>query len=385
VRWGAFCRFAGALRRFGRCEYQAGAPPRKTRCRSILAKIIVIDFCRVYSPRVVARNLNLKGDTLMSCPYCASRASDSADHIFPQFLGGRATVPACNQCNSTFGHTIEASAFEHFKDWMFVFRRSGMVPPRPMIWKGVVIDDSGRRYDVDQDFHAVLSKPIITRDGEDQISRVEGSPKEVTKIAKSLQEKGAKFTEPKVSNITIDMQSLRLRYPLDQDLRRLALKTSIACVRKLGRELTISDDVRCYLLDGPQAESTDVAPVRVTLQQYDELDILRPKLGHLAYVRSSQEDMHTYSILQFFGFIQLYCDFRGASSEDSFSILATHDPISHKEDFREIPSIDYVMPPQFGSAEDWKSGTSAQIEKMRLELVDLYGDQAPQSLSINHP
>ena len=69
---------------------------------------------------------------------------------------------------------------------MFMFRRSGMAPPRPMIWRRVAIDDSGRRYDVDQDFNAVLSDPIITRDGEGQISRVEGSPKKLTKIAKGL-------------------------------------------------------------------------------------------------------------------------------------------------------------------------------------------------------
>ncbi len=187
--------------------------------------------------------------------------------------------------------------------------------------------------------------------------------------------------EPKVSKITIDMRSLKFRYPIDQDLRRLALKMTIACVRRLGRELRISDDVRSYLLDGLPAESNKVVPVRVTLQRYGELDILRPRLGHLIYARSSQEDVRTYSILQFFGFIQMYCDFQDASSEDSFSILATHDPISHNEDFREIPSIDYAMPPPFGSAEDWMSGINAQIEKMRLELVDLYGDQAPQSFS----
>jgi hypothetical protein len=56
-----------------------------------------------------------------------------------------------------------------------------------MMWRRVAIDGSGRRYDVDQDFNAVLSDPIITRDDEGQISRVEGSPKKLTKIAKSLQ------------------------------------------------------------------------------------------------------------------------------------------------------------------------------------------------------
>src|SRR5262249_24389528 len=151
----------------------------------------------------------------------------------------------------------------------------------------------------------------------------------VSKIIQSLQEKGATPKEMKVSNFTIDMSIMNLTYPLDRDLRRLALKISIACICRLGRELIISDDLRSYLLVGPEAESNSGAPVRITLQQYSELDTSRPKLGHLIYARSNPDEGSTYSVVQFFGFIQLYCDFQSASSEDSFSILATHDPISH--------------------------------------------------------
>jgi HNH endonuclease len=34
------------------------------------------------------------------CPYCQGNLSNSDDHIFPQFLGGRATVKACLLCNN---------------------------------------------------------------------------------------------------------------------------------------------------------------------------------------------------------------------------------------------------------------------------------------------
>ena len=319
----------------------------------------------------------------MNCPYCASRASDSADHVFPQFLGGRATVFACNQCNSTFGHTLEASAFEHFKNWMLVFRRSGMKPPKPMVWRRVASDDTGRRYDIDQDFKAVPSDPIITRDDEGQIIKVEGSPKQLSKIAQSLHSKGARLSEVKGAEIRLDMRSLTLTYPLDEDLRRLALKMSIACVCRLGQEQRVSDDVRSYLICGLQAESNSVAPVRVALQQYSELDAGRPRLGHLIYVRANSHNGRSYSIVQFFGAIQLYCELGFAMKSDDYAILATHDPVSHHEDFREIAAVDYVVPPQFISREDWKSGLTVRFERVRRELVDLYGDQAPSTLSVD--
>src|SRR5439155_1178377 len=46
---------------------------------------------------------------VLLCPYCAERPADSDDHVFPQFLGGKATILACTTCNNTFGHSFEAS------------------------------------------------------------------------------------------------------------------------------------------------------------------------------------------------------------------------------------------------------------------------------------
>lgn len=50
------------------------------------------------------------------CPYCGDSlvgTSASRDHVFMDALGATATVLACRQCNSTLGHTVEASLLEH--------------------------------------------------------------------------------------------------------------------------------------------------------------------------------------------------------------------------------------------------------------------------------
>lgn len=43
--------------------------------------------------------------TLMLCPYCLKTEANSRDHIFPEFLGGKAGITTCACCNNTFGHT----------------------------------------------------------------------------------------------------------------------------------------------------------------------------------------------------------------------------------------------------------------------------------------
>lgn len=121
-------------------------------------------------------------------PYCGERSADSRDHVFPQFLGGRATILAGTPCNRTFGHSFEGRSFKQFKNWMLVFRRSGMPPPYPMKWERVALDVDGKsgRYDIDQDLRAVPSVPVLERDDEGRIVRVSGDRGRVTEIVSSL-------------------------------------------------------------------------------------------------------------------------------------------------------------------------------------------------------
>ena len=101
---------------------------------------------------------------------------DSDDHVFPKFVGGRTAVAVCTNCNSTFGHTFEAATAKakHLRNWMFLLWRCGMRPPTPIVWKEIIKDESGRLYDVDQDFKASLSKPEIHGRNLDEFSALLG-------------------------------------------------------------------------------------------------------------------------------------------------------------------------------------------------------------------
>jgi hypothetical protein len=76
--------------------------------------------------------------------------------------------------------------------------------------------------------------------------------------------------------------------------------------------------------------------------------------------------------------LQFYCelarDYRGAD----WGALATHNPVDHEERFSLGPPLDYPFPPR------WMAGSlpdhfGKRTEQLRLELIGLYGDQAPTS------
>jgi hypothetical protein len=126
------------------------------------------------------------------------------------------------------------------------------------------------------------------------------------------------------------------------------------------------------------------SPVRIALPDSAALNSLRPPLGHLVYVAHGAAEGHSYSVVQFFGGIQLYCDLGTAMELQNFLIVGTHDPITHREDFRVVDRVNYPLPPQFLTPDEWREGVRARFEAMRLELVALYGDQAPLSLTLNN-
>jgi hypothetical protein len=314
------------------------------------------------------------------CPYCVDQPADTKDHIFPQFLGGKATILACKTCNNTFGHSFEAAAFTDFRGLMLIFRRCGMQPPKPMVWRKVALDHDGREYDVDQDLNAVLSDPAITRDQSGKIVGVEGDPRKVERIATSLEKKGKRVATAS-SELKIDLRRLRIRYPLDDNLRRFSVKMTLAVARRLGQNPAVYAECRRFLLSGEYSGSTASSPVRIALADSPSLKALRPALGHLVYVCHDEADGCCYSILQFFGAIQMYCELGSDIDAPGFSIVATHDPVSHREEFHTAGQIDFALPPQFVSQEQWGEGIRARFEAMRADLVELYGDQAPLALT----
>ena len=135
----------------------------------------------------------------------------------------------------------------------------------------------------------------------------------------------------------------------------------------------VGSPARRYLLD---AAVLDPCPVRIAIDQYLDLDRQRPLAGHLIYVRATPGERRIYSVVQLFSVIQFYCELAYGYQGTDWAILATHDPVAHEEKFALVDPVDYPLP------ERWVTGTfparfGQRLEHLRLELVALYGDQAP--------
>jgi len=255
-----------------------------------------------------------------------------------------------------------------------------MAPPGPIVWKGIAVGESGRRYDVDQDLNCIPSTPEIARDDSGHVVRAFGSQKQLTAITKSMEQKGRKFGPPVVERVQYDLRDFRLMHSVDDDIRRLGVKMSVATVQRVGIPLPLGSIARSYLID---ARTATVCPVRITVDQYPELDTYRPKVGHLVYVRASRAERRIYSVVQFFGVIQFYCELNDAWAGEDHGVSATHDPVTHEEDFRLVPSVDFSLPALHVQHDVFWQRQQVLLNRVRLELVELYGDQAPLALTVN--
>ncbi len=254
-----------------------------------------------------------------------------------------------------------------------------MQPPNPMVWRRVTLSHDGKQYDIDQDLNATLSRPLIKKDKTTgEITEVTGAPDTVKMIASSLTKKGLSYSSPTSSSIQIDLREFKLTYPFDDDLRRFAIKMSLAVARHLQCIPVVSDDCRTYLLTGQTGENG--SPVYMALEKSPDLNAMRPPMGHVIYLRQNPTEGRTYSIVQLFGGIQLYCDIGADRNCKEFSIVGVHDPITHQERFESVAPIDYAPPDRFVPADQLLSKVRAIFENMRQDLVKLYGDQAPTSL-----
>jgi hypothetical protein len=316
----------------------------------------------------------------MLCPYCGLREANTKDHVFPEFLGGHQTIPACRTCNNdVFGGGFESLSSQYLKIWMLALRRSGMPTPRPMVWRGVRLDDSGRLYDLDHDLKACYS---FTKDFDNAGKPVQlfGHPDQLAKIVDDFQ-KGGREWRIVVETSEIDLRSFRINHPIDDNLRRLCVKMSIAAAFRLGVAIPPNRTITAYLIKGSVPPGD--GPVRITIRKYEELDMQRPKVGHLVYVRTNSAERRAYSIVQFFGLLQFYCELDNDWTGEDHAVLATHDPVTHEDNFKLIDPLDFAIPEQHLDKDVYNRGLEALMEGQRLELVALYGDQAPLTMTRN--
>jgi hypothetical protein len=148
----------------------------------------------------------------------------------------------------------------------------------------------------------------------------------------------------------------------------------------MGVTIPLDGALTSYLLEG---QAPSVVPVRISVRQYPELNGQRPKAGHLIYVRTNSAERRVYSIVQFFGAMQFYCDLGNAWTGKDYAVIGTYDPITHEDCFQIIDPLDFATPERHLDKDLYDRSQNELMEGLRLELVALYGDQAPISLNRN--
>ncbi len=312
----------------------------------------------------------------MICPYCIDREADSRDHIFAEFLGGKARIPSCTGCNSIFDYSFEATAFKDFRELMFVLRVAGMPTPAKMTWRRT-LGANGELYDVDQDLRATRSVPLIERNEHGSIVSAQGSRTHVQQIARSIERRGKRARISSEPPVTVSSGNFHNRYHFNDDVKRTCIKMSIAAARRMEVRDFADSRALSYLL---RAEVSDGCPVRIAINEYSSLDRQRTPASHLIYVQASSLEHRVYSVVQFFSAFQFYCELAYNYDGPDWAILATHDSVSHQEAFAFVAPLDYPVPERH-VARSLQDCMSERLERLRLELVDLYGDRTSLTFS----
>ena len=313
------------------------------------------------------------------CPYCGvSAVALSRDHIFPAFLGGRRKVRSCGgpgSCNSKFGYTFEAGAAKCLKI-LHVFISSWGLPLRSAspIWVAAR-NHRGKQYDLEVGETGVrpilsTSSPQIEWDEKGEIvSREFRTRREAELFAQHLLKKGkAKRVEINaVPPPDVDIAGLGMGLKLGPDIKRLALKISVAAATLLPDFKSESDSLaRQYLTGTRRAGSIDV--VLPAYDTFAELDSIRESLCHLVYVCQARGDI--FAVVQFFGVVQLYCRLGSCDvGMREAAIIGTLDPVSGKEDFSDAPIIQFPIPPFAIPIEVYPLKLGQWIDKFRTEAL----------------
>jgi len=306
------------------------------------------------------------------CPYCCEREAGTDDEVFAQFLGGRRSIRACRTCNNTFGHTIEVAASKSLSQIMFLLRLSGMPTPAPRFWKNVPLGPEGELYDVDQDLRAEPSTPTMIRDAEQRVVGARGPLRHVRDVQKSLAKNGRVSSVALADPMHVQISLWRFQFPVDDDIKRVCIKMSVAAATKRGLANVLGAIPRAYLNKGT---NSDLCPVRADVNLYPRLDEQRPPAGHLVFIHASKAERRVYSVVQLFSAFQFYCELHDDWRGEERAVIATHDPCTHEEVFDDAPLLNLVVPLQH------LAGTPAQANRLRLEQLarevqQLYGDNA---------
>ncbi len=282
---------------------------------------------------------------LEQCPYSDPPFSEfTDDHIFPQFLGGRATIRICRECNSGFGYSFEAESAKQIKRLQVFIAHFGLNLTRTAAtWPSALkIGDTSYNLKPGQNgAEYELTHPVIRRDISGNIVAGQCRSKaEAEQLARNLVQKGkAKrvVIEQTPGEILNDI-SLESSFSFNSSLYRLATKLVANALVYMGHRQLISSSGIARYLHGSAAWASGPAYCDTS-----QIRNLRPPLSHTIYIEFGNP---SHGIVLVFGAMQIYVPLPVASPGAFLGFL---DPITGEESFTDMNPISLVPPPAFVS------------------------------------
>lgn len=311
------------------------------------------------------------------CPYCGNARADSDDHIFPQFLGGRATIRVCRTCNSRFGHDFEAKVSADIAPLVVGLAKCGLKSARRVVWRRAFKDpNTGLDYDLDSNGNVSLASPLIERDQEGRIRHITFKDlKTAKKHGPSLLRKGlAKEIRYRSQTVTFKEPPFNtFSFEIGPEIRRLALKMCAGVARHTEVKLSVLDRGALAYLMNEQFRYVDYVAPKMVFQTYDALDSQRPPLSHVVFVEGNNREGKVYGVVQFYGSIQLYLALNSSYLGPSFSVMGILDPQSTQERFEIVEPLNLPEAPLRGSVQEYQEGVINWLGKVDSQVHAVFG------------
>jgi hypothetical protein len=317
---------------------------------------------------------------MVACVYCGTQAN-SKDHVIPRFLGGRATVPACRACNSTFGNTFEGAAAQQILAWSVMLFSWG-VRVRPMArWCKHAIDVEGFPVDLRVTRNGIegrLNKPILHRAIEGIEEAYLRTPNEHRDFLAGMRRKHpAAQWQPVTKSVSTNLKGLRARLDLGPEAQQLALKMTIAASSTLARvhrtEIAHAIDLIRSPLPGPTGAIAQYFVRNPRIEEH------RTPLAHVVYVEHHEHAVR--GLVQLFGAWQLYTELASATAAiGDDAILYTADPVTGAITIVRMPPVNLKPPPEHYTAEEMINGTTQGVNVLVRAALDRGATRTPELL-----
>jgi len=316
---------------------------------------------------------------LKVCPYCRENSPDTDDHVFPQFLGGKAEIPSCSNCNNKrFGGDFEGKVSQDLAPLVVALDLCGLRPARPAVWKRAYTDPTTRyKYDlqiIDGQPTLSLTRPYPEEDAAGKIQRIlyrdAREARKHLRLKKEKENDHRKYRIDETDERIDDPPLNKFQFNIGAAMRRLATKMCVAVAEQGNVTFEYSDEnSRNYLLNG----DADPAPVRISYLTYDVLEELRPPLAHLVYIEGNNSKGKCLGIVQLYGVIQLYIVLHEQYGGEDFARIGILDAHAGDERITDCEPLKLAESPRKVPADLSRVGPSIWLTKLDLQVYQLFG------------